>query len=85
VAELPAASDGGVNAAVNPEGNPEAEKVTAAGKVVPPDGLIGNVYVAVPPGATVCVVVPPVAERVKSSTVTATTALLMELKFPSPP
>jgi hypothetical protein len=43
VAELPAASEGGLNVAVNPAGKPVVEKVTAAGNVVPPDGLIGRV------------------------------------------
>jgi hypothetical protein len=43
VAELPAASEVGLNVAVNPVGKPVAAKVTAAGKVVPPDGLIGSV------------------------------------------
>jgi len=50
VSELPAASEAGLNVAVNPDGNPVAEKDTAVGKVGPPDGLIGNVKVAVPPG-----------------------------------
>jgi hypothetical protein len=43
VAPLPAASDVGLNVAANPVGKPETEKVTAAGNVVPPDGLIGRV------------------------------------------
>src|ERR1017187_10275713 len=66
VAELPANSDVGLNDAVNPDCNPDAENVTAAGNVVPPDGLSGNVKVAVPPGATVCDEPLPPTVRVKS-------------------
>ena len=43
VAPLPAATEDGLKVAVNPAGKPEAEKVTAAGNVVPPVGLIGRV------------------------------------------
>jgi hypothetical protein len=66
VAELPANSDVGLNDAVNPDGNPDAENVTAAGNVVPPDGLSGRVNVAVPPGETVSDDPLPPTVKVKS-------------------
>ena len=66
VAELPAGSEDGVNVAVNPGGKPVAENVTAAGNVVPPEGLSGRVKDAVPPGWIVCDAPPPPVVKVKS-------------------
>jgi hypothetical protein len=49
----PAAIVDGVIVAVAPVGKPLTVNVTAAGKVVPPDGPNASMYVATPPRVTV--------------------------------
>jgi len=61
-----------------------AENDTAMGKVVPPDGLTGNMKVAVPPGWTDCEEPLPLVVRVKSSIVSPTAVLVTEVKLLSP-
>jgi hypothetical protein len=49
----PGVTEGGVNVAAAPVGNPDVEKVTGVGKV-PATADVVIVYVAVPPALTVC-------------------------------
>jgi hypothetical protein len=55
VDEEPAGRDDGEKLAIAPAGTPSMANVTAVGKVVPPDGPMVNMNVAVCPGVTVCV------------------------------
>ncbi len=74
VAPAPLAMLSGVSVNVAPVGKPVTLNATFAGKVVDPVGLNVSGYIAVPPGATVAEVVPPVVVRlsVKSSTCSLT-------------
>ncbi len=84
VAALPAGRDDGLNVTVNPVGTPEEAKLTAEGKVLPPEGVIGRVKVAVAPGCTFCEAPVPVGASVKSSTTSLNAVLVKELKLVSP-
>jgi hypothetical protein len=65
VVDPPAVTVGGLNTAVAPSGNPDAEKVIVAGKV-PATAVVVNPNDADPPAATVCVLA--VLLKVKSVT-----------------
>jgi hypothetical protein len=75
----------GVSVNVAPVGKPVTLNATFAGKVVDPRRAERQ-RVAVPPGATVGEVVPPVVVRlsVKSSTCSLPAALVTVMKFVSP-
>lgn len=83
--------DDGVINAVAPAGSPAIVRIVNLGKVVPVVGAMTSVYVAVPPGITVCVVIVPLAPipvsgfKLKSRMDWSSTPPAAPAKFVSPP